>query len=169
MPVDTTWHLRAAAYSPDGKHIAYSAEDENDSGELRVFDVELGRSRIICKTELPTVASHWSTEGGRIIFADRHDGNSEIFMVNSDGSGLTNLTNDKALDSLPVWSPDAKHILFVSNRDGSPTTLRLYLMSSDGADPHPLTATSVGRVTRHGIRMVDTLSFHAIVRMFEGT
>ena len=43
---------------------------------------------------------------GRIAFESSRDGNLEIYSMNPDGSGQTNLTNDPAEDTDPVWSPD---------------------------------------------------------------
>jgi Tol biopolymer transport system component len=46
------------------------------------------------------------------------DGNWEIYVVNSDGTGLKRLTKDPAIDGLPTWSPDGSYIAFLSNRGG---------------------------------------------------
>ena len=44
-------------------------------------------------------------DGGRIAFASRRDGNFEIYVMNADGSGVTNLTNEPEHDWAPDWSP----------------------------------------------------------------
>ena len=67
---------------------------------------------------------------GKIVFASARDGNSEIYIMNPDGSDQINLSRDNADDSDPVWSPDGDQILFVSDRDGPPD---LYVMDSDGS------------------------------------
>ena len=41
----------------------------------------------------------------RIIFDSDRDGNAEICVMNAHGTGLTNLTNNRASDVEPVWSP----------------------------------------------------------------
>jgi Tol biopolymer transport system component len=44
-------------------------------------------------------------------------GDYEIFAMAPDGTRLTNLTRSWADDLAPVWSPDGRHIAFVSFRD----------------------------------------------------
>jgi serine/threonine-protein kinase len=60
-----------------------------------------------------------SPDGNRIAFMSRRDGNWEIYVVASNGSGLQRLTNDPGEDGLPAWSPDGKAIAFISSRGGS--------------------------------------------------
>ena len=45
---------------------------------------------------------------GTIAFHSNRDGNYEIYVMNGDGNGLTNLTENLADDGGPVWSPDGK-------------------------------------------------------------
>ena len=42
---------------------------------------------------------------GRIAFNSYRDGNSEIYVINADGSGLERLTFNEAKDTCPAWSP----------------------------------------------------------------
>ena len=43
--------------------------------------------------------------GTQIAFMSDRDGNGEIYVMNADGSGQTNLTNNPAYDDEPAWSP----------------------------------------------------------------
>jgi len=56
--------------------------------------------------------------GDRIAFMSNREGNWEIYVVNSDGSGLRRLTNNAANDGLPTWAPDGRAIAFVSDQEG---------------------------------------------------
>jgi TolB protein len=82
----------------------------------------------------------WSPDGQRIAFAsDRTSTNMDIFVINTDGTGLTQLTSDQAMDNFPTWSPDGQYIAFTSNRDPSTPYGDIYIMRFDG--------TQVQRVT----------------------
>lgn len=54
--------------------------------------------------------------------------------MNSDGSGLVNLTQNPARDMCPSFSPDGKRVAFVTNRDGNTALFNLYSMNVDGSD-----------------------------------
>src|SRR5438874_87991 len=73
---------------------------------------------------------------GKIAFVSRRDGNSEIYLMEPDGSNQTNLTNNSANDFAPAWSPDGAKIAFVSNRNGK---AQLFVMNADGSNPTQLT------------------------------
>ena len=56
----------------------------------------------------------------------------DINLLASDGSRKTTLVEDAGMDYGPMWTPDGKHILFVSDRKG---TLDLWALPMDGDKP----------------------------------
>ena len=69
-------------------------------------------------------------------------GNQEdIFVVNADGGGLRQLTDDLHKDRMPKWSPDGRQIAFYSNRSG---TYQIWTIDADGADLTQRTFCDVG-------------------------
>jgi Tol biopolymer transport system component len=90
----------------------------------------------------PVVAMDGRTRD-RIAFASDRSGNFEIYVMNADGSGVTNLSNHAANDLFPAWSPDGKRIAFAR---GSGLARELYVMDRDGANQTRLTFNSVADV-----------------------
>ncbi len=80
----------------------------------------------------------WSPDGRKLAFVSRRDGNSEIYVINADGSGQENLTRQPASDSHPSWSPDGRKLAFVSRRDGNS---EIYVMNADGSGLRNVTRT----------------------------
>ncbi|HXG08500.1 MAG TPA: hypothetical protein VNK04_01805 [Gemmataceae bacterium] len=60
----------------------------------------------------------------------------DLFIMNPDGSGQTNLTNFPGDDVWGAWSPDGTKIAFTSNRDGN---FEIYVMNADGTNQTRLT------------------------------
>lgn len=77
---------------------------------------------------------------GKIAFASDRDGNAEIYVMNSDGTGQNRLTFNTAGDNRPSFSPGGAQIAFDSDRDGN---LEIYVMDSNGNNQTRLTNNSV--------------------------
>ncbi|MBM3981946.1 MAG: hypothetical protein FJ304_17065 [Planctomycetes bacterium] len=71
-----------------------------------------------------------------LVVAAVKDGNWDIYLVHPATCESKNVTDHKASDTDPVWSPDGKRIAFVSDRDGIPD---IWVMSATGADPKRVT------------------------------
>src|SRR5262245_1693384 len=56
-----------------------------------------------------------------------------------DGTGVTRLTDDPALDTQPAWSPDGARIVFSSDRAHPGHGQQLYIMNADGSGVVELT------------------------------
>jgi dipeptidyl aminopeptidase/acylaminoacyl peptidase len=83
-----------------------------------------------------------SSDGRQIVFARtwidkmKDQSRSNLWIVDADGSRVRELTRGSWRDSAPVWSPDAKRIAFLSDRDG---TNQLHVMYVDTGDVAQLT------------------------------
>jgi Tol biopolymer transport system component len=78
------------------------------------------------------------------------DRQSDIAVINADGTGLRRLTRTAALETHPVWSPNGRRIAFTSDRHakgrGSEPlgpAFELYTMRADG--------TGIKRLTRNRV------------------
>jgi hypothetical protein len=103
------------AWSPDHKAIAF-ADADGAGGALHVVSAsgEYGLTTGVAADSQPV----WSPDGSRIAFARIDNTNaqySEIWVINSDGSGTAQLTHLPCLNRDPSWSPDGKTIVFWSS------------------------------------------------------
>ena len=99
------------AFSPDGHRIAFCSDRDSP------FRVEYGDPESARRRGLPEQAP-WRVGG-------------DIYVMDSDGSNVTRLTNADGWDGSPAWSPDGDAIYFYSEREGLP---RIWRMTPDGED-----------------------------------
>jgi dipeptidyl aminopeptidase/acylaminoacyl peptidase len=94
-------------------------------------------------------APDWSPDSTKIVFMKESQAQGccdpwEIWMVNRDGSGDTNLTNHPSDDTSPSWSPDGSEITFSSDRDSTenPAQPDIYAMPAPTTLPPPSSETA---------------------------
>lgn len=76
----------------------------------------------------------WAPDG-RILYVSTASGNTELWIMNRDGSGQKQLTNDSYLKYAPVVSPNGRYAVFVSQSGG----VHLWRIDLDGNNPVQLT------------------------------
>ncbi len=69
--------------------------------------------------------------GSEIVFHSYRDGNYNIYVMNTDGSLQTRLTDNSSEDTNPCWSPDGSKIVFTRSCDEN---YQMYIMNADGAN-----------------------------------
>ena len=147
------------SWSPEGKHVAFASER---SGNWEIYVVKVDETSLARLTGESESDEHsyrlpvglvgtgltrltngpggwspsWSPIGGRIAFVSARDGNWEIYVMNSDGTSQTRLTDNPAKELHARWSPDGRTIAFTSDRDGN---YEIYVMNSDGTGKIRLT------------------------------
>src|SRR5688572_16402959 len=105
-----------ANWSPDGKFLACAAK-RGPRDDILIVDVKRNKEVKRIEVELSGVtAPSWSPDGTQLVFTGYEGGLSDLYVVNRDGSGLRQLTEDKYADLHPVWSPDGGSIAFATDR-----------------------------------------------------
>lgn len=98
--------------------------------EICVCDRDGGNFRQITKNGAANFAPYFLPGDRKILFASNMKGMEQaaktgdrsaarrfnLFLVNTDGSGLEQVTNSEEFDSFPMFSPDGKHLVWASNR-----------------------------------------------------
>lgn len=151
QPTQNTGSDELPVWSPDGSRIAFMRQ-----GALFAVNADgTGLSVLADIRGAYTFQPQWSLDGTRLVFevempspapSDQGGRNYDIFGVNSDGSGLIDLTpTENVTENYPIWSPDGSKIAFGASDvlTGDNTgTYDLYTMNPDG--------TGVKRLTTNG-------------------
>ena len=117
-------------WSPDGRRVVYASYDGREI-ELRLLDLETGRSRSLVRNGAVNVGPRWAPDGHRIAYVSTaFEGRFHVFIVDPDDSASVpiRITEDR-LGGLPryyyhqydqylspTWSPDGRELMLVSNR-----------------------------------------------------
>ncbi len=145
------------AWSPDGKRIAYI---RNES--IHIFHLETGKSEKITDVKEAHCLS-WSPDGSQIAFVSGNlpflfssmdipqaagwstIGNkapSSIHILSLSKRSTVRVTSDDYLNVSPIWTPDGKHLLFISNRGGARDIYSMPLSSSGEPKASPSRLTT---------------------------
>ena len=82
------------------------------------------------------------TPDGKIVYGAATGNSGEIWVIDADGSNQKQLTSNAGMNIHPAVSPDGRHIIFSSNREGTSNFFNIWRMNSNGSDPKQLTTGS---------------------------
>ena len=145
----------AAAFSPDGRTLIFVS---TRSGNPDIFVIPFVPEDSAAASEATNLTRHeagdynpaFSPDGTRILFSSSRDASvvtvsgaappatyeaSELYVMQSDGTGVRRLTWHEGWDGSPAWAPDGRAVVFYSQRDGEP---RIYRMDVGGSAPQPI-------------------------------
>jgi dipeptidyl aminopeptidase/acylaminoacyl peptidase len=117
---------------------AINGRHDQSSVAERIGSVIGTLSLLACVLALSTPArASFPGGNGKLAFTSDPSGSDlEVYAMNADGSGQTDLTNNPNSDSTPSWSPDGQKIAFSTDRDVND---EIYVMNEDGTNPIDLT------------------------------
>jgi len=140
--------VRTPSWSSDGMQIAFV-----QGMNIYVCSVDGGESRKIAEAFEPYSLS-WSPDGSKIAYVSGNPlyvfgrptiGNiapSSIWIVSTIKGIPVQMTNNRYLNVSPVWTPDGRNLLFVSNQGGSRDVYQLPLNASFKPSGPPVRLTT---------------------------
>jgi eukaryotic-like serine/threonine-protein kinase len=134
--------------SPQGNRLAMSRQGNRLAYVRSAFDTNIwrieipeskGRSnaptKLIASTNLEQ-GPQYSPDGRKIVFESTRSGSFEIWVCDSNGTNLIQLTSFDRATGTPRWSPDGRHIAFDARIE---THSDIYVTGAEGGSPRQLT------------------------------
>ena len=135
---NTTDNIEAyPVVAPNGKKVAYTFAWP---GGFEIYTMNLdGSDRKPVTSRNLDESPAWSPDSKKIAFDSLRSG-WNIWVVNADGTGLTQVTKFSGRIAIsPVFSPDGKSIAFSTIASG--TAWEIWVVGVDGSNPHKLVGT----------------------------
>jgi dipeptidyl aminopeptidase/acylaminoacyl peptidase len=155
-------------WAPDGKRIAYLAKDAETKEEkekkkkkddaivvderfkmshIWIIDIETKKARRLTDGDFDVGSFSFSPDGEKIAFSasptprvpDYY--NSDIYSISAEGGKPEKLVSTKGPDSNPRFSPDGKHIAYISQGGNAEWWVNSYVFAipSEGGEPRNIT------------------------------
>ena len=130
---NSSWDEVSPAWSPDGSQITF-VSNRTGAPQIYVISASGGGERRLTMAGSYNTSPRWG-RNGLIVFAGMDGYQSDIFTVDLSGN-INRLTQNQGSNKDPCWSPDARYVVFLSNRDGG--GWRPYVMTEDGRYQYPI-------------------------------
>jgi len=116
-------------FSADGNWLAFDV-DTGGQDDVYLYEFQTSVAQQLTQGIMAATPT-FSADGQKIAFTGQvnADAPADIYTINTDGTGLTQLTDSPANDLMPDWSPEDDRLVFVSGIDGQ---LDLHFMNTDG-------------------------------------
>jgi TolB protein len=112
--------IMSPAWSADGEWLAY-VSFENRAAAVFVQRVRTGERRQVSARAGVNGAPAFSPDGKRLALTlSGSSGNLDIYVLDLATQAQVRVTDDPAIDTEAVWSPDGQTLYFTSDRGGGP-------------------------------------------------
>ncbi len=123
--------------------IVFVSDRDHAYGEIYTRSFSGGAWTRLTSDLATDTAPAWSPDGSQIAYASDTAGSTDIWVMNTDGSGKQNLTSDAFWNENPDWSPDRGRIVYARLKSGS-SEWDVWVMRADGSGKTNLTSHAPG-------------------------
>jgi Tol biopolymer transport system component len=133
------WVDSDPVWSPSGNRIAYATlSPDSATSYIRVVSSTGDSLATIGSLNSHAGYPAWSPSLDKLAFVSNVSGNSELYVVNADGSGLQRLTNTPGTELRPAWSPDGTQLVYDLSVDDPLVSRDLFIINADGTGARQL-------------------------------
>ena len=122
--------LYAPELSPNGKRIVFT----NNGNGIWVMRADGNNPHPL--TTKDDIDPTWSPDGMKIAFASSRSGSRQLYVMDSDGSEVQQITDLNNMGGRSTWSPDGTKLAFYRGPEGD---RNIYVVNADGSNVTRLT------------------------------
>jgi Tol biopolymer transport system component len=162
-PVNRRRALRILDWSPDGSHILASVFQPDQTWALMSISAADGSARKLSGDQKPLSPGKFSPDGKYVAYSTPDTvpplSPADIYTVPVDGGQPVKLVEHSTGDKLLDWTPDGAHLLFLSDRKGTPSIYALPVSQGRATGEPVLVKQDTGFITYASMSRDGTLYY----------
>ena len=123
-------------WSPDRRFLVFTTYRNRNTQDIDMIELATGKRWTLVSQGGLNITPALSPDGNFLAYSSSHEGNAELYRMDTHKKAVQRLTTHAAGDLSPSWSPSGRELAFTSDRSGGP---QIFLMSADGSNVRRLT------------------------------
>ncbi len=123
-------------WSPDRRFLVFTTYRNRNTQDIDMIELATGKRWTLVAQGGLNITPVFSPDGNSLAYSSSHEGNAELYRLDTKTKSVQRLTTHAAGDLSPSWSPSGRELVFTSDRSGGP---QIFLMSADGSNVRRLT------------------------------
>lgn len=123
-------------WSPDRRFLVFTTYRNRNTQDIDMIELATGKRWTLVSQGGLNITPVLSPDGNSLAYSSSHEGNAELYRLDTRTKATQRLTTHASGDLSPSWSPSGRELTFTSDRSGGP---QIFLMSADGSNVRRLT------------------------------
>ncbi|HMS83998.1 MAG TPA: Tol-Pal system beta propeller repeat protein TolB [Nitrospira sp.] len=123
-------------WSPDRRFLVFTTYRNRNAQDIDLLELATGKRWTLISQGGLNITPSLSPDGNFLAYSSSHEGNAELYRMDTHTKAVQRLTTNPGGDLSPSWSPSGRELAFTSDRSGGP---QVFLISADGSNVRRLT------------------------------